>query len=88
MPSPAFTLSVPADERLRGLVADVVRAWLSLTGRASSDTERFVASIDAAVGRIAADPLGDVEVVVETTPAGVDVRLTSGDRHETLHAAL
>lgn len=84
MPPPVLTLSVPADERLRGLVADVVRAWFALTGRASSGTDRFVDSLAAAVTRIAVDPLGEVAVAIETTEAGVDVQISSGDRHETL----
>ena len=95
MPPPVLTLSVPADERLRGLVADVVRAWFALTGRASSATDRFVDSLAAAVTRIAVvaqlarrrihvDPLDEVAVAIETTDAGVDVQISSGDRHETL----
>jgi len=84
MPPPVLTRSVPADERLRGLVTDVVRAWFTLTGRASPATDPFVDSLAAAVTRIAVDPLDEVAVAIETTDAGVDVQISSGDRHETL----
>lgn len=87
MPPPAFTLSVPADNRYRGLATDLVRAYFALTKRVSPEIDTFVASVTEAVDRLAVGP-ANVEVVVEETSAGVDVRLTSAGRQETLHASL
>lgn len=88
MPSPAFTLSVPADEPYRGLVADAVRAYLRLAGRdASTGVEAFTAEVVSAVDRLA-DAGTDIDVEVVDRAPGVDVRLTCGGTTETLtHAA-
>lgn len=87
MSSTAFTLSVPTDERFRGLATDVVRAYLTLTKRTTPASDAFVASVTEAVDRLAADR-ADIEVSVREEPSGIDVRLTCAGRHETLHAAL
>lgn len=87
MSAPAFTLSVPTDDRFRGLAADVVRAYLALTKRTSPAADALVASVSALADEMAAVGT-DVEVVLEEKPSGVDVRLSCADRQETLHAAL
>ena len=84
MPSPAFTLSVPADEPFRGLVADAVRAFLRVSDQVVSPAaEAFVASVDRAAERLAGRG-ADVEMVVLTNPPRVDVELTCGGAVETL----
>ncbi len=88
MPSPAFTLSVPADEPYRGLAAEAIRAYLRLIGRvAVPDAEAFTAQVVSAVDRLAAAGTDIAVEVVDGAP-GVVVRLTCGGATETLtHAA-
>lgn len=84
MPSPAFTLSVPADEPYRSLVADTVRAYLRLIGRnAAPDVEAFTARVARAADRLAASGT-DIDMEVVDGGQGVDVRLTCGGATETL----
>lgn len=88
MPSPAFTLSVPADEPYRGLVADAVRTYLRLAGHgASAEAEAFTTQVAGAVDRLAGAGT-DIDVEVVDGAPGVEVRLTCGGTTETLiHAA-
>lgn len=84
MPSPAFTLSVPADEPYRGLVAESVRVYLRASGAGvSPGGDAFVARVTDAVNRLSAGR-ANIEVVVATQPAQLDVQLTCGGHAETL----
>ena len=84
MPSPAFTLSVPADEPYRGLVAEAVRAYLRLAGDESSPAaDAFAASVGDVAGRLAGGG-PEIDVVVVTRSPKVDVQLTCGGASETL----
>lgn len=84
MPSPAFTLSVPADEPYRGLAAESVRVYLRASGAASSPGgDAFVANVTDAVTRLAAAH-ADIEVVVVATPVQLEVHLACGGQAETL----
>lgn len=84
MSSPAFTLSVPANEPYRDLVADAVRAYLRLSGRdASPAADAFAARVAEAVNRLAATG-ADIDTTVVPTARGVDVQLICGATAETL----
>lgn len=83
MSSAAFTLSVPADERFRGLAANVIRTYLELKGGAAAAVEEFTAAVAKAVDRMASHG-SDVEMVVHADGSNVEVRLTCGTQKETL----
>jgi hypothetical protein len=84
MSSPAFTLSVPADEPYRDLVADTVRAYLRLSERdTSSSADAFAARVAEAVTGLAGAGT-DIDVKVVATASGVDVHLNCGASAETL----
>jgi hypothetical protein len=84
MPSPAFTLSVPAAEPFRSLVAEAIRVYLRLSGAGTSPAaDAFAASVGEAVDRLASGG-ADIEVVVVETAPRVDVQLNCGGASETL----
>jgi hypothetical protein len=84
MPSPAFTLSVPADAPFRGLAAEAVRVYLRASGGSPSPAgDAFVASVAAAVERLTAGG-ADIELAVVSRSPEIDVHLTSGGASETL----
>ncbi len=84
MASPAFTLSVPAAEPFRGLVAEAVRVYLRASGQeASPATEAFAASVAGVVERLA-DRGTDIEMVVAARSPRIDVHLTCGGVSESL----
>jgi hypothetical protein len=82
MSSPAFTLSVPADEPFRGLAADCVRAYFVATSP-GTDVSGFVSQVADVVTRLAAAGT-DVEVELRAQPADVEVRVRCGGATETL----
>jgi hypothetical protein len=88
MPSPAFTLSVPADVPYRGLVAEAVRVYLRVSGAGASPADdAFIASVGEAVDRLAAGGTS-IDVVVVARSPRVEVQLTCGDASEALTHSL
>jgi hypothetical protein len=88
MPSPSFTLSVPADEPYRGLAAESVRVFLRASGRVTGEgAQAFVESVAAAVDRLSARG-ANIELAVVAEPSHVDVRLTCTGTSETLTHAV
>ena len=84
MPSPAFKLSVPADDPYRGLAVEALRSYLRATGCGGAPTaEAFVASVAEAVGRLAVGG-ADITMVVTAHAAHVDVQLSVSGTAETL----
>lgn len=88
MPSPSFTLSVPADEPYRGLAAESVRVFLRASGRLTGHgAEAFIQSVGAAVDRLSARG-ANIELAVVAEASHVDVRLTCPGASETLTHAV
>lgn len=83
MPSAVFTLNVPADERYRGLAAEVVRKYLEVAQKDVADRDTFVDSVAEAVDQLAA--AGEqIDVTVHTDEAGVGVHLSCGGQQTML----
>jgi hypothetical protein len=88
MPSPSYTLSVPADEPYRGLAAESVRVFLRASGRVTGEgAEAFIESVAAAVDRLSAGD-ANIDLAVVADASRVDVRLTCAGTSETLTHAV
>jgi hypothetical protein len=83
MSSVVFTLQVPADERYRGLAADVGRRFFEMIGGSKPQAASFADDVTASVGRLAGAG-NQIDLTFSSSPTGVRVTLQSGERSDTL----
>ena len=85
MSSVVFTLQVPADERYRGLAADVGRRFFEMVGGTREQAARFADGVTASVDRLAGAG-SQIALTFSSDSNGAHVALESGGRADTVTA--
>ena len=83
-----FKLSVPADHRFRGLVADVTAKCVELAGGTAADGRSLADALAASVNGMSPDAHAQVELQYRPARGGVEVTASCAGRTATVHHAI